>query len=86
MFIRSAIAQDLFRTEFAKPKDEQNLSNFNLYGNLIIDLALQEPFVSAQLDRIFLSANSMDVISDYYYMIANMLMFKVSQLGKAHEC
>lgn len=77
-FICAAISQDLLRSEFSKPQEEQDIKKFNLYVNLVIDLALRESFIDRQLEKLFLSANDMNVISDYYYLVANMLRFKVS--------
>lgn len=52
---------------------------FNLYINLIIDLAKKEKFIDLQLEKILLSANDMNVISDYYYLAADMLRLNVSE-------
>lgn len=77
-FICAAISGDLLRSEFSKPQEEQDIKKYNLYVNLFIDLALRESFIDRQLEKLFLSANDMNVISNYYYLVANMLRFKVS--------
>lgn len=77
LFICAAIVQNLIHSEFAKPLEEQGIGRHNLYVNLIIDLALKEKFVEKQLEKILLSATDMNVISDYYYLVANLLRFKV---------
>lgn len=78
LFVLAAVAQDLLWSEFRKPHDEQSLKSLNLYVNLTIDLALREPFIERQLERLLLSANDMEVLSDYYYLVANVLRLKVS--------
>lgn len=50
---------------------------FNLYLNLIVALARQEDYVDRQLEKLFLSACDMEVISEYYYLAANVLREKV---------
>lgn len=77
-FICAAIAMDLLQSEFSKPREKQTLSNFSLYINLIIDLAKHEEFIDRQLETLFLSPNGMNVSSDYFYLVSNMLRLKVS--------
>lgn len=78
MFICAVIIQELLSSEFQSPRDEQNLTNLNLYINLLIDLAQRERLIDSKLDKILLSANDMEVNSDYYYLAANLLRLKVS--------
>jgi hypothetical protein len=77
LFICAAIAQDLLLTEFTRPMEEQSLENLNLFVNIIVDLAVAQPEVNGKLERVFLCANNMNVSSDFYYMVANILRFKV---------
>jgi hypothetical protein len=57
--------------------EEHSLENLNLFVNIIVDLAVAQPEVNGKLERIFLCANNMNVSSDFYYMAANILRFKV---------
>lgn len=77
-FISAAIVQDLLQSEFVKPRERQSISTLNLYVNLLLDLAEKENSIDRQLEKILLSANNMNVISDYYYLVANLLRLKVS--------
>lgn len=77
-FICAAIAMDLLQSEFSKPREKQTLSKFSLYINLIINLAQREKFIDRQLETLFLSPNGMNVSSDYFYLVSNMLRLKVS--------
>lgn len=78
LFVCAGIGQDLIQSELAKPLEQQSILTFNLYVNLLIDLAAKEEFVDRQLEKILLSANDMNVTSDYYYFVANLLRLKVS--------
>ena len=78
LFICSAMAQDLLLTEISRPTEEQSLENLNLFVNTIVDLAINNDDVNKKLERIFLCANDMKITSDYYYLVANVLRFKVS--------
>lgn len=78
LYICAAIAQDLLLSEFARPMNEQNFENLNLFVNITVDLALNEVEIEKKLEKIFLCANDMNVLSDYYYLVANVLRFKVS--------
>lgn len=69
---------DLLQSEFSKPREKQTLTKFNLYINLIIDLAQHEEFIDRKLETLFLSPNGMNVSSDYFYLVSNMLRLKVS--------
>lgn len=77
-FISAAIVQDLLQSEFVKPREQQSISTLNLYVNLLLDLAEKENSIDRQMEKILLSANNMNVISDYYYLVANLLRLKVS--------
>lgn len=78
VFVCAAIMQDLLQSEFTKPITEQLPDRFNLYLNLLVDLALQENFIDRQLEKLILSATDLNVASDYYYLAANLLRLKVS--------
>lgn len=69
--------QDLLQSEFAKPIGEQSPARYNLYLNLLVELALQENFIDRQLEKLILSATDLNVASDYYYLAANLLRLKV---------
>lgn len=78
LFVCAAIMQDLLQSEFAKPIGEQSPARYNLYLNLLVELALQENFIDRQLEKLILSATDLNVASDYYYLAANLLRLKVS--------
>ncbi|CRK96013.1 CLUMA_CG009453, isoform A [Clunio marinus] len=79
IFICICIAQDLLKSEYEKPLQEQNLKNYNLYVNLIVDLAMQDKFANDELRKVLLSAVSydMNVLSSFYYLAADVLRFKM---------
>lgn len=79
MFICAAILQDLFQSVFKKPREQQKILMFSLYIKLIIHLAKKQKFIDLQLEKILLSATDMNVISEYYYLAADMLRLNVSK-------
>lgn len=77
MRIAAACIEELLRCEFAKGRFEQNIHFLHFYLCHLMDLAVHDMIVKEDLERIILSASDMDVISDYYYLAATTLRFKV---------
>ena len=69
--------EHLLYCEFQKLKPEQDIKNFNLYLQQLIDLAYHEKTIDENMERIILSASDMNVISDYYYLAATQLRLQV---------
>ncbi|XP_070497376.1 uncharacterized protein [Chironomus tepperi] len=87
--------EDLLHCEFQKIKLEQDIKNFNLYIQQLIDLAYHEKTIDENMERILLSASDMNVISDYYYLAATQLrlqmpnkqnlIYKLISIGISHD-
>lgn len=77
--IRIAVAcvEELLRCEFAKGRLNQDIHFFHFYLAHLIDLAKNNKSIQDDLERIILSASDMNVISDYYYLAATLIRFKV---------
>jgi hypothetical protein len=69
--------EDLLYCEFQKLKPEQDIKNYNLYLQQLIDLAYHEKSIEENMERVVLSASDMNVISDYYYLAATQLRLQV---------
>lgn len=69
--------EELLHCEFQKSKPQQDIKNYNLYLQQLIDLSFHETTIGENMDRILLSANDMNVISDYYYLAATQLRLQV---------
>lgn len=76
--IAASCVEELLRCEFAKGRFEQNIRFFHFYLYHLTDLAAHDSIVKNDLERIILSASDMNVISDYYYLAATTLRFKVT--------
>jgi len=74
--------EDLLYCEFQKLKPEQDIKNYNLYLQQLIDLAYHEETIDANMERVILSASDMNVISDYYYLAATQLRLQVCIIDK----
>ncbi|KAL7049656.1 hypothetical protein ACKWTF_003804 [Chironomus riparius] len=87
--------EHLLYCEFQKLKPEQDIKNFNLYLQQLIDLAYHEKTIDENMERIILSASDMNVISDYYYLAATQLrlqmpnkqnlIYKLISIGISHD-
>lgn len=75
--IAAACAEELLRCEFGKGRIKQNINFFHYFLSHLIDLAEFDKKVKDDLERIILSASDMNVISDFYYLAATLLRFKV---------
>lgn len=77
--IRIAVAciEDLLRCEFEKGRLNQDIRLFQHYLSYLIDIAAHDNVVRDNLEEIILSANDMNVISDYFYLAAMILRLKV---------
>lgn len=78
VFIVVEIIRDLLHIEFQKPRSKQSIENFNMYLNIFLSIADQESFEVDKLENIFFSVKHTDVISDYYFLIANLIRERVS--------
>lgn len=78
--IAAACIEDLLRCEFEKGRLGQDIRRFHLYLSYLIDIADHDSVVRANLEEMILSANDMNVISDYFYLAAMLLRIKVSDL------
>jgi hypothetical protein len=75
--IAAACIEDLLHSEFRKGRLLQNVKSFNLYITYLIELVIHDETIERNLERIILSAEDMNVISDYYYLVATLLRLKV---------
>lgn len=75
--IAAACIEDLLRCEFEKGRLGQKIERFHLYLSYLIDLADHDSVIEANLEEIILSANDMNVMSDYFYLAAMLLRIKV---------
>jgi hypothetical protein len=76
--IAAACIEELLRCEFSKPRLSQDIHFFHFYLHHLLDLAKYSKSLRDDLERIILSASDMNVISDYYYLAATLLRFKVN--------
>ena len=77
--ISAAFIEELLKCEFQKGRLKQNIHFFHIYLYYLIDLAMYDMVVDADLERIILSTSDMNVISDYYYLAATLLRILVSE-------
>ena len=78
VFIVVEIVRDLLYIEFQKPRSKQNVLKFNMYLNIFLSIANQETFGVDKMENILFSVKHTDVISDYYFLIANLIRDRVS--------
>ena len=78
VFVVVEIIRDLLHIEFQKPRNKQSVVRFNMYLNIFLSIAKQESFKVDTLENVFFSMKHTDVISDYYFLIANLIRVRVS--------
>lgn len=72
-FVKLEIFKSLLREEFKLKRNQQNLQNYNLYLNILLENAKTDEFINTSLEEIILNAINVCVISEYYYLAADLI-------------
>lgn len=72
-FVKLEIFKSLLREEFKLKRNQQSLENYNLYLNILLENAKTDDYISTSLEEVILNAINVCVISEYYYLAADLI-------------